>query len=104
MKRPAVDRAGEEGKGSWATYWISMEKGSRQGPWTCWGSSRRAGGAGKVVHVRRECREEGEQVGTQKWDKVYLTLKLFKTSEKLFSSHTCTVYYFEEGKVLPMLI
>lgn len=56
------------------------------------------------MHVRRECREEGEQVGTQKWDKVYLTLKLFKTSEKLFSSHTCTVYYFEEGKVLPMLI
>lgn len=54
------------------------------------------------MHVRRECRKEGEEVGTQKWDKVYLTLKLFKTPEKLFSPHTCIA--FEEGKVLPMLI
>lgn len=65
---------------------------------TCWGNSRRCGWAGKVVHVRRGRRKEGEEIGTQKWDKVYLTLKLFKTSEKLLSPHTCTAYYFLWGR------
>lgn len=65
---------------------------------TCWGNSRRCGWAGKVAHVRRECRKEGEEIGTQKWDKVYLTLKLFKTSEKLLSPLTCTSRYFLWGR------
>lgn len=65
---------------------------------TCWGHSRRCGWAGKVVHVRRECRKEGEDIGTQKWVKVYLTLKLFKISEKLLSPHMCTACCFLWGR------
>lgn len=44
------------------------------------------------MHERRECRKEGEEAGTQKWDKVYLTLKLFKTSENYFL-HTCVEHF-----------